>query len=166
MGPQVLPHVPGLCEGLGADWAGVFPLPCVSRCVSRQVRFLHEGLGTKLTHKLLLTQVASHVILIHGVRSESFLTVKTLTFLLPGMQRYVLLHVGFLSKSFPTECTEKSLSEDGVFTQLVISQGGGSELGLVTLVTPVILCPCVMSHVQIKTILTFQSFTTNRACVS
>ena len=89
--------------------------------MSRQVRFLHEGLGTELTHKLLLTQVASHVILIHGVRSESFLTVKTLIFLLPGMQRYVLLHVGFLSKSFPTECTEKSLSEDGVFTQLVIS---------------------------------------------
>ena len=45
VGPEVLPNISRLYEGLGADWTGVFPLPCVSGCVSRQMRFLHESLG-------------------------------------------------------------------------------------------------------------------------
>ena len=54
VGPQVFPHVTRLYEGLGTNWAGVFPLSGVSGRVASQVGLLHEGLPTVLADKLLL----------------------------------------------------------------------------------------------------------------
>ena len=80
-----------------------------------------------------------------------------LVFLLTGVKSHVLLQVGFLSESLATECTEPGLGQKCVFTDFVIPQCGGGEVGLIALVALVAPGPRVMSHVEVQAVLTLQS---------
>ena len=163
MSPQVFPHVPGLYEGLGTDRAGMFPLSSVSGRVASQVRLLHEGLPAVLADKLLLAEVSSHVVLVDRVGAEPLLALTTLVFLLSSVKSHVLLQVGFLGEGLATECTEPGLGQKGVFTDFVIPQCGGREVGLIALVALVAPRPRVMSHVEVQAVLTLQSRPTDGA---
>ena len=127
------------------------------------MRFLHELLPAVLADKLLLAEVSSHVVLIDRVGAEPLLTVTTLVLLLPSVKGHVLLQVGFLGESLPTESTEPGFGKKGVLADFVISQCRGGEVGLVAFIALVAPGPRVVSHVKVQAVLTLQSLPTDGA---